>query len=358
MQQFQYIAAVFIFAGIASAVVIAADLRRCPQRMRIMRYVWILTGLWATLIGLKAYFAFGRPKGCSEGRFAQKANRHIPGAEAPEADGLQTDDLKRYGPGTDGKGEEAKRIETDAAAGTQPTMHEMETMSGMQTICGVENLRNTAAEESMRGMHAMQAMSGMESMREAGATEDMRITKDMPEMRNMEGMEEMQGMKGMRGMQMAGGMEVRPRWQSVVLSTLHCGAGCTLADLVGEWFLFFVPVSVAGSLIAGTWIIDYLLALLFGIGFQYAAIRQMEPRASTKNILRRAAKADILSLTAWQAGMYGWMAIVIFVINGGAPLSRTTFGFWFMMQIAMVFGFALSLPVNAYLIRKGIKHGM
>lgn len=28
----------------------------------------------------------------------------------------------------------------------------------------------------------------------------------------------------------------RPRWQSITLSTLHCGAGCTLADLTGELF--------------------------------------------------------------------------------------------------------------------------
>lgn len=56
--------------------------------------------------------------------------------------------------------------------------------------------------------------------------------------------------------------------------------------------------------------------------------------------------------------MYGWMAVVIFALNGGATLPRTSFQFWFMMQIAMACGFLAALPVNAGLIRAGIKKGM
>ena len=56
----------------------------------------------------------------------------------------------------------------------------------------------------------------------------------------------------------------RPKWQSVVLSTLHCGAGCTLADLIGESFLYFVPVAIGGSAVVGGWALDYALALCIG----------------------------------------------------------------------------------------------
>ena len=168
----------------------------------------------------------------------------------------------------------------------------------------------------------------------------------------------MEGMDGMDGMSDMPGMKGRPRWQSVVLSTLHCGAGCTLADIIGEWFLFFVPVAIGGSILAGTWVVDYLLALAFGIGFQYAAIRGMERTLPRGEAIRRAAKADILSLTAWQAGMYGWMAVAIFALNGGEAMPRTSFVFWFSMQVAMACGFLVALPVNILLIRAGIKKGM
>nr|WP_195460829.1 DUF4396 domain-containing protein [Alistipes sp. D31t1_170403_E11] len=248
MQQFPYIAEIFVIGGIASAAVIAVDLRQCRQPMRIMNSVWILTGLWASFFGLWAYYAFGRVKRC-------------------------------------------------------------------------------ALDEKQE--HA----GGMDGMKSGGMEMD-----------------------GMRMGEMA--MPPRSRWQSVVLSTLHCGAGCTLADLVGEWFLYFVPVAIGGSLIAGSWVIDYILALGFGIGFQYAAIRGMEPKAPRGEIVRRAAKADILSLTAWQAGMYGWMAVVIFALNDGSALPRTSFQFWFMMQVAMACGFLVALPVNIGLIRAGIKKGM
>lgn len=325
MQQLPYIAEIFVLAGIASAIVIAADLRTCRQPMRIMQAVWILTGLWANLFGLKAYFAFGRAGRC-------RIEKRGSGSEA-----------RNYGNGNGNDG--AASSPADSSGGEPESakeMHGMERMRRSEQMHGTEKVHESAG---MRDMH--QSAQSMEVHRMAGMVANK--TEAMPGMRMDE---------AMAGMRATGAMSARPRWQSVVLSTLHCGAGCTLADLVGEWFLFFVPVTVAGSLIAGTWIVDYLLALLFGIGFQYAAIREMEPRASANDILRRAAKADILSLTAWQAGMYGWMAFVIFGLNDGMPLPRTTFGFWFMMQIAMACGFAVSLPVNVYLIRKGIKHGM
>ena len=177
-----------------------------------------------------------------------------------------------------------------------------------------------------------------------------RKTMDMPEM-------DMPGMKmddtSIPDMK----MPMRPLWQQITLSTLHCGAGCTLADLIGEWFTFFIPVYIGGSLIAGQWVLDFILALVIGIYFQYAAIQSME-RLTVKKALSKAFRADVLSLTSWQIGMYGWMAIVIFGINHGTPPEKNTWEFWFMMQIAMCFGFLTAWPVNKLLIRLGIKHGM
>ena len=64
MQHFSYLAEIFVVGGIVSALIIAADLHSCRQPMRIMNSVWILTGLWASVIGLWAYFTFGRPRHC------------------------------------------------------------------------------------------------------------------------------------------------------------------------------------------------------------------------------------------------------------------------------------------------------
>ncbi len=88
---------------------------------------------------------------------------------------------------------------------------------------------------------------------------------------------------------------------------------CTLADIVGEWALFLVPLTFLGMKIFGAWVVDNFLALLFGIFFQYFTIAPMRDLSFGKGMVA-AARADFFSLTAWQVGMYGWMVIATFVI--------------------------------------------
>jgi len=81
-------------------------------------------------------------------------------------------------------------------------------------------------------------------------------------------------------------------------------------------------------------------------------------KISVGNALTRAFKADFFSLLSWQVGMYGWMAIVYFVLFINELLPKDTWIFWFMMQLAMLFGFFCAYPMNALLIKLGIKKGM
>jgi hypothetical protein len=150
--------------------------------------------------------------------------------------------------------------------------------------------------------------------------------------------------------------------------TLHCGAGCTLGDIVAEWLVFAVPAiaiafgyrSLFSERIFALWIVDYIFAYLFGIIFQYFTIAPMRGLSVGEGLIA-AIKADTLSLTAWQIGMYGFMAFAYFFIFStliGVRLRTDMVEFWFMMQIAMIFGFASAYPVNWWLIRAGIKERM
>ncbi len=148
----------------------------------------------------------------------------------------------------------------------------------------------------------------------------------------------------------------KPFWQIVAVGSTHCGGGCTLGDLVAEWIVFAAPIVIFGHKIFGSWLLDFVLAYLFGIAFQYFTIKPMKD-LSVKGGLWAAVKADTLSLTAWQVGMYGWMALVVFAIFGH-EIPKTSPVFWFMMQIAMLLRFCTSYPVNWWLIRKGLKEAM
>lgn len=148
----------------------------------------------------------------------------------------------------------------------------------------------------------------------------------------------------------------------------HCGSGCALGDICAEWLAWLFPVIatwagwhvVFAEKMFAVWVVDYILAFLFGVAFQYFTIVPMRGLSVGRGIIQ-AVKADVLSLTAWQAGMYGFMALAAFWIFEGIPgyrLEVASAEFWFMMQIAMWCGFLTSYPVNWWLIRRGIKERM
>lgn len=146
--------------------------------------------------------------------------------------------------------------------------------------------------------------------------------------------------------------ESKPYWQKVALSTLHCGAGCALADIIGEIITSYIPISIIGNALFGTWVLDYILALMIGVYFQYSAIREMN-NISHEDALHHALRADFWSLTAWQIGMYSLLSLVIF--GFGYTTTPAQPQHWFIMQLAMIAGFAVSYPMNMLLIKLKIK---
>jgi hypothetical protein len=147
----------------------------------------------------------------------------------------------------------------------------------------------------------------------------------------------------------------KPFWQMVAIAATHCGSGCTLGDIAAGWLMFAFPLALWGQKIFGEWVVAYIFAYTFGIAFQYFTIVPMRGLQVGDGLIA-AAKADTLSLTAWQVGMYGWMAIVHFVLLGEIP--KTNPVYWFMMQIAMLAGFLTSYPVNWWLVKSGVKEKM
>ncbi len=155
---------------------------------------------------------------------------------------------------------------------------------------------------------------------------------------------------------------------AVAKGASHCGAGCTLGDIVAEWLAFAFPgLAVAlgwGSLFQhkmfAVWILDFALAFALGVAFQYFTIKPMRELSVSQGILQ-ALKADVASITAWQVGMFGFMALAQFAwfkpAYGGIA-EVTTPEFWFVMQLAMLCGFATAYPVNWLLVKTGVKERM
>jgi len=149
----------------------------------------------------------------------------------------------------------------------------------------------------------------------------------------------------------------KPGYAATATGVAHCGAGCTLGDIIAEFAVFGLGASVAGLTLGAEYIGDYLAALALGIVFQYFAIAPMRGLSLRKG-LTEAAKADAASLTAFEIGLFGWMALMTFVFFPAPHLHADSPVYWFLMQIGMIAGFFTAWPVNVWLIRSGIKEAM
>ncbi|MFS0783096.1 DUF4396 domain-containing protein [Bacillus sp. 1P06AnD] len=153
----------------------------------------------------------------------------------------------------------------------------------------------------------------------------------------------------------------KPFWQSVFVSTSHCSGGCTLGDAFGVPFVFFTGFTIMGSMLFTHYVVEFILAYIFGVLFQVFSIvpmnRQMGNHMSWGKGFIEAIKADTISLIAFEIGMFGWMAIVHYVLFDTPP-EPNSMPYWFMMQIAMILGALTSYPANWFLVKKGIKEGM
>jgi hypothetical protein len=146
----------------------------------------------------------------------------------------------------------------------------------------------------------------------------------------------------------------KPFWAGTAVSATHCGSGCVLGDLIAEWVVFAAGLTLLGFALPVEYPFDYVLALSWGILFQYFVIQPMR-HLTVGQGLKLAAKADFLALSAFEVGLFGWMAIMQLVLFTSPHLATDTAAFWFLMQIGMLIGFVTTYPMNWWLIRHGIK---
>jgi hypothetical protein len=154
----------------------------------------------------------------------------------------------------------------------------------------------------------------------------------------------------------AHGAHAQPFWKTVIVETTHCGAGCTLGDVIAEFAIFLIPISVAASPLLNDYAGDFALAYVFGIYFQYFAIAPMRGLSFWPGIAA-AIQADTLSLSAFEIGLFAWMYVMTLLPFHHA-LTPPQPAYWFMMQIGMMIGFVTSYPANWFLVAKGIKEAM
>jgi len=121
----------------------------------------------------------------------------------------------------------------------------------------------------------------------------------------------------------------RDSWWQVSLSDTHCGAGCALGDIGGEWIVWATGWMIGSTAALGPeYILDLPLAWTFGILFQYFVIAPLRGQVGQLAPLGDAIKSDTLSVLSFEVGLFGWMAVAHYLI-WKPPLPIDSSSQWF-----------------------------
>jgi hypothetical protein len=145
---------------------------------------------------------------------------------------------------------------------------------------------------------------------------------------------------------------VAPMWKQALGSTLHCVAG----DATGV----IIAATVTGLLGLPMWFdmtAEYVLGFTFGLFIFQSLFMKDIMGLSYAAALRQSFIPEWVSMNAMMAGMFPVMVAIMMGRDMRAMDPREPL-YWGAMSLAIGIGFVTAYPVNWWLVRKGLKHGL
>lgn len=143
-----------------------------------------------------------------------------------------------------------------------------------------------------------------------------------------------------------------PLWKQGVGSTIHCVAG----DATG----IILAAVVTATLGLPMWIdliIEYVAGFTFGLFiFQSLFMKEMMGGTYLENV-RKTFLPEFISMNAMMAGMAPVMSLLMMGRDMRA-MEPTELVFWGVMSLGVIAGFAVAYPVNVWMVKRGLKHGL
>ncbi|MER9326840.1 DUF4396 domain-containing protein [Mesorhizobium sp. M0488] len=144
----------------------------------------------------------------------------------------------------------------------------------------------------------------------------------------------------------------RPLWKQGAGSTIHCVAG----DATG----IILAAVVTATLGLPMWldlIVEYVSGFAFGLFiFQSLFMKSMMGGTYWENV-RKSFLPEFISMNFMMAGMAPVMSFLMMGRDMRA-MEPTELLFWGVMSIGVIAGFMLAYPANAWLVARGLKHGL
>ncbi|MBX9624638.1 MAG: DUF4396 domain-containing protein [Gemmataceae bacterium] len=145
---------------------------------------------------------------------------------------------------------------------------------------------------------------------------------------------------------------VKPLWKQAVGSTIHCVAGDATGIVVAA-----VVTALLGLPMWLDLVVEYVAGFAFGLlVFQSLFMKDMMGGSYVKAV-RHSFLPEWLSMNLVMAGMYPIMVLLMMGRDMRA-MEPTELTFWGAMSAAVAVGSLTAYPINVWLVRAGLKHGM
>jgi Domain of unknown function (DUF4396) len=135
-------------------------------------------------------------------------------------------------------------------------------------------------------------------------------------------------------------------WSTAVSATLHCLTGCAIGEILGMVIATALDLSNAASIV-----IAIVLAFAFGYGL---TMRPLVGAVGARRAIRLAFASDTVSITS--------MEIVdnlfIIAVPGALAAGLADSLFWWSLIVSLAIAFAVTVPVNRWLIGRGKGHAV
>jgi hypothetical protein len=144
---------------------------------------------------------------------------------------------------------------------------------------------------------------------------------------------------------------IAPMWKQAVGSTIHCAAGDATGIIVAAVITGFFSLRMGQDI----WV-EYAAGFAFGLLIFQALFMKDMMGVSYGEALRSSFLPEWISMNAMMAGMLPTM--VILMTRDMRAMQATSPWFWASMSAATLVGVVVAYPVNYWLVKHKLKHGM
>jgi hypothetical protein len=142
-----------------------------------------------------------------------------------------------------------------------------------------------------------------------------------------------------------------PLWKQSVESTIHCVAGDATGILVAAVVTIWLRLPMSLEVI-----VEYGAGFAVGLFIFQALCMKQSINGSYWSAVKSTLLSEMLSMNAVMTGMIPVM--VILMSRDMSAMDPSSVRFWGTMSFAFVVGTVTTYPVNWWLVKRGLKHGM